>query len=311
MKNVNWYDEQCKKLLADKQVLLNILKREVDEYHGLSDEEILELICEPQLAQKDGDAPLESRNVVDQSIEKEKIEYDVLLYAGLPESEEKVGLIINLEVQGSEMEYPVHKRGIYYISRLLARQDGSDVGFRQPEYDRLKKVIGIWICRMRKKGIQNVYEIEEKLKGKKISFPKEEYDMMKLIVISPYDEASGEIGTMDLLSLLFGDKVSAEQMISRIEKDYGIKWSTERRKEVMSTKGWGQSMIDEAMERGIEKGLYEGIEKGILNMSLAVKMIVQGSADQQIMDETGIELSKIQEMRELMNASAMMVAEKQ
>jgi len=29
------------------------------------------------------------------------------------------------------------------------------------------------------------------------------------------------------------------------------------------------------------------------------------------MDETGIELSKIQEMRELMNASAMMVAEKQ
>ena len=99
--------------------------------------------------------------------------------------------------------------------------------------------------------------------------------------------------------MLFGDKVSAEQMISRIEKDYGIKWSTERRKEVMSLKGWGQSMIDEARENGI------------LNMSLAVKMIVQGSADQQIMDETGIELSKIQEMRELMNVPAMMVAENQ
>lgn len=83
----------------------------------------------------------------------------------------------------------------------------------------------------------------------------------------------------------------------------------------MSAKGWGQSMIDEAMERGIEKGKTvgrkEGLEKGILNMSMAVKMIVQGSADQQIMDETGIELSKIQEMRELMNVPEMMVVENQ
>lgn len=46
-------------------------------------------------------------------------------------------------------------------------------------------------------------------------------------------------------------------------------------------------------------------------MSIADKMIVQGSADQQIMDETGIELSKMQEMRELMNVPAMMVVENQ
>ncbi len=81
----------------------------------------------------------------------------------------------------------------------------------------------------------------------------------------------------------------------------------------MSAKGWGQSMIDEAMEKGIEKGiekgLYEGLEKGIMNMSAAMKMIAQGAENQEIHDETGINLSKIQEMRELMNSPVMMVAE--
>ena len=47
MKNKNWYDAQCKRLLSNKQVLLNILKRVVEEYKDLSDEEILKLISEP------------------------------------------------------------------------------------------------------------------------------------------------------------------------------------------------------------------------------------------------------------------------
>ena len=47
MKNKNWYDAQCKRLLSNRQVLLNILKRVVEEYKDLSDEEILKLISEP------------------------------------------------------------------------------------------------------------------------------------------------------------------------------------------------------------------------------------------------------------------------
>ena len=33
-KNKNWYDAQCKKLLSNKKVLVNILKREIEEYKG-------------------------------------------------------------------------------------------------------------------------------------------------------------------------------------------------------------------------------------------------------------------------------------
>lgn len=49
MKNVHWFDEECKRLLSNKKILLNILKREIEEYKGLSDAEILKLISEPQL----------------------------------------------------------------------------------------------------------------------------------------------------------------------------------------------------------------------------------------------------------------------
>lgn len=82
----------------------------------------------------------------------------------------------------------------------------------------------------------------------------------------------------------------------------------------MSAKGWGQSMIDEAMERGVEKGKTagrkEGLEKGILNMKKAVRMLHSGIDIEQIIKETGIEQKQIIELKEIMDSSVMIVAEK-
>ena len=310
MRNEYWYDEECKKLLTDKRVLLNILKREVEEYEGLSDDEILSLICEPQMAVIDSDAPLESRNVVDQSIKGERIEYDVLLYAKLPKSKEKVGLIINLEVQSSEPNYPIIKRGIYYLNRLLARQDGSEIGFQQPHYEKLKKVMGIWICRMKEKGVLNNYEVNEKVRGTDVRFPKEDYDLLKLIIVSPNQEDDKEIGTVNFLSLLFGEHIDAEEFAERMEKDYGIKWDKERKEEIMAAKGWGHSIYESAMESGMRKGMEKGIEKGILGTTRAIKMMRQGISDEQIMKETEISISQLAEIRDLIISPVLMVAEK-
>lgn len=90
----------------------------------------------------DGDY-FETRNVEDYSIAGEPIIFDVMLYAGLPDSDETVGFIINFEVQGDIPPYSVLRRGFYYLGRLIARQKGHPFGFQKSNYDQLKKVIGI------------------------------------------------------------------------------------------------------------------------------------------------------------------------
>lgn len=61
------------------------------------EEEILELISAPQLSVNDDKDTLETRNAEDLSIINEPIYYDVLLYAGLPDSNDLIGLVINLK----------------------------------------------------------------------------------------------------------------------------------------------------------------------------------------------------------------------
>ena len=172
-KNKNWYDAQCKKMLTNKKVLINILKREIEEYKHLSYDEILKLISEPQLDVKEDSEFLETGNVEDYGFNQELVMFDVILYAKLPDSEETVGLVINFEVQGDIPKYPILKRAYYYLSRLIARQKGMTHGFQKSEYGKLKKVVGIWIIRTgkKKKGMLNRYRMVEECAGTEIHYP--------------------------------------------------------------------------------------------------------------------------------------------
>ncbi len=131
-------------ILSLKKIECYNLKHVIEEYQGLSDGEILELIGEPQLSVKDSKDVLETRNVEDLSIVNAPIYYDVLLYAGLPDSNDLIGLVINLEVQQKMPEYPIMKRVYYYLGRLIARQKGHPHGFEKSEYGRMKKQQSDW-----------------------------------------------------------------------------------------------------------------------------------------------------------------------
>ena len=156
MKSNIWYDESCKKLLANKSILYNILKRVLPEYQNLSFEEMM-----PLFSDITDSYTLESRNTEDSFVPNESIHYDVLLYCRLPVSNE--GIIVNLEVQANMPAYSILKRGIYYLGRLIAQQKGHEYGFKKSEYNHLKKVISIWICNTPKhlKEMLNKYSIDE------------------------------------------------------------------------------------------------------------------------------------------------------
>ena len=217
MKSNIWYDESCKKLLANKSILYNILKRVLPEYQNLSFEEMM-----PLFSDITDSYTLESRNTEDSFVPNESIHYDVLLYCRLPLSNE--GIIVNLEVQANMPAYSILKRGFYYLGRLIARQKGHEYGVKKSEYNHLKKVISIWICNTPKhlKGMLNKYSIDEQNMTLPYSFSKTNYDLMQLIVISPETKPSHQHGIIDFLSLLFGENLDFTSSLQRLENEYGV-----------------------------------------------------------------------------------------
>lgn len=70
--------------------------------------------------------------------------YDIRFKTRVPEVDRIVELIINIEVQVDPTPgYPILKRGIYYCSRMLSEQFGTE--FLDEHYEDMKKVVSIWI----------------------------------------------------------------------------------------------------------------------------------------------------------------------
>ena len=68
-----------------------------------------------------------------------------VFFAVAPVSGELIRLIINIEAQNDYYPgYPLIKRGLYYCSRMISAQYGTE--FTGSHYEQIKKVYSIWIC---------------------------------------------------------------------------------------------------------------------------------------------------------------------
>ncbi len=228
------YDEYCKKILSNKQILARIMKECVAEYRDIPVEEIPSYIeHDPQLdvSLDDESDKIQGRNVEDQSVHGAEIKYDILFDAKLPNSDEneRIGLFINIEAQNSNnTPYPILSRAVYYCSRLLAKQKNMQGGFQNSEFQNLKKVYSIWIVMNSNnamEGVLNKYTITEECLETKYQFPKEDYDKLSVVMIYPkreYDIKDDKNGMMKMLNLLFKAKMPAEDKKYQLSKNYGI-----------------------------------------------------------------------------------------
>ena len=123
------YDAVCKRVLSHKAILARIMQGCLAEYQDCEPDEIAEKYIEgkPQVA----DAPvlplIQGLSSNDTSPEEGAVSYDVLFQSLLPNSQERVHLIINLEAQNAwNPGYYLLKRGVYYCSRLLSAQYGRE-----------------------------------------------------------------------------------------------------------------------------------------------------------------------------------------
>ena len=166
------YDNACKRLLANKIILAWIMKSCLEEYRDCGISEIASKYIEGEAQISEAavhpDEEAESLqitglNTEDSTINEGTVTYDIRFRAIVPDTGERISLIINVEAQNDFYPgYPIVKRNLYYCCRLVSSQYGTE--FTNSHYEKIKKVYSIFICmnppNYRKNTI-NQYSIQE------------------------------------------------------------------------------------------------------------------------------------------------------
>ena len=294
------YDAACKRLLSEKIILAWIMKNCLEEYCDCDVEEIAERYIEgtPQVGEV-AVAPDESNCVSmiqgagneDTSLTEGTIFYDIRFLAIAPVSAELIRLIINIEAQNDFYPgYPLIKRGIYYCSRMISAQYGTE--FTNAHYENIKKVYSIWICmnppKSRENSITRYYIAEENLAGS-VKERKADYDLMAAVMICLGKEEDSGTDLLKLLNVLLSTETGSQDKCQILEEDFHIKMTQTLESEV--------SLMCNLSKGVEEKGIEKGRQEGIIAMVSALK-------DLQIADS--IILKKIQEKFHLAEETAKM-----
>ena len=227
------YDAACKRLLSQKIILAWIMKSCLEEYRDCDVRDIAEKYIEgqPQVSEvavaPDETNATKVRGIsnVDATRTEGTITYDIRFLAFAPSNGELIQLIINVEAQGKFYTgYPLIKRAIYYCSRMISAQHGTE--FIHDEYQNIKKVYSIFICMAPPKNRQNSitrYRLtEENLIGN-VKEPVGNYDLLSVVMVC-LGGAEGENydGVLKLLDVLLSPQAGEAKKREVLENDFGI-----------------------------------------------------------------------------------------
>ena len=266
------YDNVCKKILANKIILAWIMKSCLPEYRDCSIDEIAGQYIEgePQISKtalhQDEQilktAPtIKGLNTEDTSICEGTVTFDIRFNAVAPISGSLISLIINVEAQNDFYPgYPIIKRNIYYCSRMISAQYGTE--FTNAHYEKIKKVYSIFICMnppKNRKNTINKYSIKEDNVVGNTKEEKENYDLLTAIMLCLGDsEEKIDSEILRLLEVLLSSKRTVEEKKQILEKEYDIKMTETIESEVSQM----CNLSDGVERQGIEKGLKQGLLQG-------------------------------------------------
>ena len=309
------YDKAAKKLLANKQILAQIMKNCVNEYSACSVDEIAEKYIEgtPEVGTvgvhvDDTNRPKKTSDVIagsnneDSTLTEGTINYDVRFDAIAPASEgsaaqkDVIRLIINVEAQTAfNPGYPLTKRAIYYCSRMISAQHGPV--FTNSEYGKIRKVYSIWVCMQAPKKIGNAiseYSIKKQDIISGLPDRPESYDKLSVVIIALNEKMETNDELLGMLNTLFSEQKTYLEKKKELEEIYQMRMDNELGKEMNLM----CNLSDLVIERGIEQGIESGIEQKSYN--LAQMMIREAEPTDKIMRYTGYSLEKIKEIAQEM-----------
>nr|WP_288663623.1 hypothetical protein [uncultured Dorea sp.] len=281
------YDESCKNILANKIILAWIMKSCMKEYKDSSICDIADHYIEgtPEISQREvhrDEVPasdpgkIRGENTEDKAVNEGTVRYDIMFRAILPQGQERIELIINIEAQKDFYPgYPLIKRGIYYGCRMISSQYGTI--FTNSHYEKIQKVYSIWICfnppEKRKNSI-NIYSVKEKSVVGKVKEKEADYDLLIAVMIcldsgkeekeGNYQEGTEESEILRLLEVLFSTEKELKEKEKILENEYGITMTYEEKEEVEKMCNLSEYVWEKGLQTGREEGLRTGINYGEL-----------------------------------------------
>lgn len=288
------YDNACKRLLANKIILAWIMKSCLEEYRDCGISEIASKYIEGEAQISEAavhpDEEAESLqitglNTEDSTINEGTVTYDIRFRAIVPDTGERISLIINVEAQNDFYPgYPIVKRNLYYCCRLVSSQYGTE--FTNSHYEKIKKVYSIFICmnppNYRKNTI-NQYSIQEENLIGEFGENVEYYDLLTGIIICLGDVEDEMTGILKFLEVLLSSERSPKEKREILQEEFNIKMTQELEREVSEMCNLSERVEQKGIEKGIAKGRTYGIVEGIAT-SIRNLMESMGWSIEQAMD---------------------------
>lgn len=271
------YDAACKRLLSQKIILAWIMKSCLEEYRNCDVKEIAEKYIESQPQVGEVAVAPDETNVtkirgignVDTSLTEGKVTYDIRFLASAPASNEMIQLIINVEAQNQfKPGYPLIKRGIYYCSRMISAQYGTE--FVYSEYQNIKKVYSIWVCMAppedRHNSITRYRLVEENLIGD-VKEPVRNYDLLSVVMLC-LGGADGEHydGVLKLLDVLLSSETGIPEKQQVLQDEFEIPMTETLEAEVRQMCNLSEGVRDLGRAEGRAEGRVEGFLSSIRNL---------------------------------------------
>ncbi len=304
------YNAHCKKLLGNRQVLVRILKEVVEEFKDCTLEEIEScLIGEPEIASVPvlpgtengrGSEYIRNEQEVDSIPGEGEFFYDVRFRARTPNRTENVLLYVNLEGQRTFWPgYPLTKRGIFYGCRMISSQYG--VEFNGKNFGGIKKVYSIWVCMNVPNYLENCilsYSVEQKIlagEPKRLE-AKENYDLIQVIQICLGKEETHEQSLLEMLRVLFSNRMKVEDKKEILSSQYGMIMETGTGKEIDDMCNFADYIEEEATERGMKRGLEQGLERGgtVKLIEQVRRKLVKGKTPEIIAEELEEDIDEVE-----------------
>ena len=206
--------------------------------------------------------------------------FDIRFSVRIGEIHRQIKLIINIEAQKDFYPgYDIVTRGIFYGSRLISSQLGTE--FSYSHYDDIKKVYSIWICMNAPATIGNAiskYSIKKTDYVSGIPDRVKGYDKLSVIIICLNETSENQSQLTAMLNTLLSSRLPVKEKIQNLENKFQIKVNNDLGKELNQM----CNLSDLVEERGMEKG----------KSLMIITMIKKKCQKNKTLEETAAELEE-------------------
>ena len=249
------YDASVKAIFSQPPIIASILRMAVQEFAGMSVEEILPYIIEVSDGIPVDDTSAGAlRNLPQQqtSLLGKLITYDLFIKVRNPSAGAmNVYLFFDFEFQNeyrkSTLGYAPLKRSWAYVARELDGQLG--VLAENTDYGSLQKAYSIWICNdhvpsEEQNSMTRYHIVKEDVIGHSVDVP-EDYDLMEVIMIRRGDATADE-EIFDFLNGIFNSEIETVRKYAGRDKVVEA--------EVKKMGGFGAALAEKKLEEGEVRG---------------------------------------------------------